>query len=124
MHHQTSRLSRQADRQEKLLFKIHGTIITAHHLINYFSLASKQFKKLFLKSSLGKTLLAMSFTKSVLEGLKNVACECGIGVKNALYVTFPSRILYRILSRRKYYHLFKKESSKNWESVEGGKIDI
>ncbi len=49
------------------------------------------FKKLFLGLGLGEALQAIPFTKSVLEGLKWIECECGIGGKNSFVCYIPKQ---------------------------------
>jgi hypothetical protein len=66
------------------------------------------FKKLFIGTRLGEVLKAMSFTKSVPEGLKSSECERGIGGKNSPIRYIPeSDPVQEALEKKKKVTYFK-----------------
>ena len=57
-------------------------------------------KRLFIGTDLGEKLCKMLSAKSIPKGLKAEKCERGMAGKIPLYTTFPSKIKYRMPSRK------------------------
>ena len=66
-------------------FTTQGTTFIARHCANDFFLhpPRSSYKKLFIGTSLGEKLQAMSSVKAIPEGLKWVECKRGVGGKNS-----------------------------------------
>jgi hypothetical protein len=116
MHQGSPQINTRSNRKQNFSraeYYLHGT--PSHQ--GFFSSAPRSpFKKLFLGTKLGEDLRAMSFAKSVPEGLKWVECECGIGGNNSPVRYNPEQDpMQDALKKEQVGHVLQVDSTQHGE---------